>query len=193
MQVLPAQSVDPVSLVIAKVIKAIDLKIQKLQNETIRLQQVQQVAEEALSKSKLSEIKDWQKKQQELYADYFNELQGVNAHVKQLPQVKQILAMQAQVVTAYQKFTKNASSQRQFNALLQSSGNIIGSLQVLLSPGQLTLKDVDRITAITDVRDAMADCLDQINQLNQQLEIHAAHDLRKQRELNLLRKLNQQP
>jgi hypothetical protein len=50
---LRAQSIDPISLVIAKVIKAIDLQVQKLQNQTIWLQQAQQVAEHELSKFKL--------------------------------------------------------------------------------------------------------------------------------------------
>ncbi|MDZ4070648.1 MAG: hypothetical protein U1C70_02385 [Sediminibacterium sp.] len=192
-QVLPAQSVDPVSLVVAKVIKAIDLKIQKLQNETIWLQRSQQVAEETLSKNKLVEINDWQKKQQQLYATYFNEMQGVNGEVKSLPHVKQILSMQVQVAIACKIFAKDPLQQRAFDDLLQLSRKIIGSLQVVLTTGQLTMKDAERIVTITTLRDAMVDCLDKINLLNKELRFLSDNKLSKQTELQILRKLNQQP
>lgn len=192
-QVLPAQSVDPVSLVVAKVIKAIDLKIQKLQNETIWLQRSQQVAEETLSKNKLVEINDWQKKQQQLYATYFNEMQGVNGEVKSLPHVKQILSMQVQVAIACKIFAKDPLQQRAFDDLLQLSRKIIGSLQVVLTTGQLTMKDAERIVTITTLRDAMVDCLDKINLLNKELRFLSDSKLSKQTELQILRKLNQQP
>lgn len=192
-QVLPAQSVDPVSLVVAKVIKAIDLKIQKLQNETIWLQRSQQVAEETLSKNKLVEINDWQKKQQQLYATYFNEMQGVNGEVKSLPRVKQILSMQVQVAIKCKIFAKDPLQQRAFDDLLQLSRKIIGSLQVVLTTGQLTMKDAERIVTITTLRDAMVDCLDKINLLNKELRFLSDNKLSKQTELQILRKLNQQP
>lgn len=192
-QVFPAQSVDPVSLVVAKVIKAIDLKIQKLQNETIWLQRSQQVAEETLSKNKLVEINDWQKKQQQLYATYFNEMQGVNGEVKSLPHVKQILSMQVQVAIACKIFAKDPLQQRAFDDLLQLSRKIIGSLQVVLTTGQLTMKDAERIVTITTLRDAMVDCLDKINLLNKELRFLSDNKLSKQTELQILRKLNQQP
>lgn len=192
-QVLPAQSVDPVSLVVTKVIKAIDLKIQKLQNETIWLQRSQQVAEQTLSKNKLVEINDWQKKQQQLYATYFNEMQGVNGEVKSLPHVKQILSMQVQVAIACKIFAKDPLQQRAFDDLLQLSRKIIGSLQVVLTTGQLTMKDAERIVTITTLRDAMVDCLDKINLLNKELRFLSDSKLSKQTELQILRKLNQQP
>jgi hypothetical protein len=59
---------------VKKVIKAVDLKIQRLQNKTIWLQNAQKTLENKMSKLKLTEISDWSKKQKELYAKYFDEL-----------------------------------------------------------------------------------------------------------------------
>ena len=57
---------------VKKVIKAVDLMIQRLQNKTIWLQNAQKVIENQLSKLKLTEISDWVNKQKELYKDYFD-------------------------------------------------------------------------------------------------------------------------
>src|SRR5699024_8324978 len=56
-----------------KVIKAIDLRVQKLQNKTIALQNAQKQIENTLSKTKLKEISGWAKKQKKLYKNYYEE------------------------------------------------------------------------------------------------------------------------
>ena len=56
---------------VKKVIRAVDLKVQRLQNETIWLQNAQKVLENQLSKLKLTEIADWTERQKELYSDYY--------------------------------------------------------------------------------------------------------------------------
>jgi len=54
---------------VKKVIIAIDLRIQRLQNETIWLQNAQKTLENQMSKLKLGEISDWVEKQRKLYDD----------------------------------------------------------------------------------------------------------------------------
>ncbi len=62
---------DPITLIIkegiVKVIKAVDLKIQRLQNKTIWLQNAQKTLENSMSKLKLDEISGWVEKQRTLY------------------------------------------------------------------------------------------------------------------------------
>ncbi|MEO8172961.1 MAG: hypothetical protein ABI581_07755 [Sediminibacterium sp.] len=188
-----AQSIDPVSLIIAKVIKAIDLQVQKLQNQTIWLQQAQQLAENELSKVKLGEIADWQNKQKELYADYFQELNTVKNVVKSLPQVKQILNMQAQIVTEYNRFTKDIVQQPSFDELLLLSRDIVKSLQQVISGSTLSMKDADRAMFLCTLRDAMNECLDSIKALNKQQVRLTASKLRMQTDLQFLKKLNAKP
>lgn len=89
---------DPITEIIkagiVKVIKAVDLKIQRLQNETIWLQNAQKTIENELSKLKLEEIGDWVEKQRVLYADYFDELQQVKSVIVYYHRVKDITELQ---------------------------------------------------------------------------------------------------
>src|SRR5258705_13667901 len=59
---------------VKKAIVAIDLKIQRLQNKTIWLQNAEKILENKMSELKLTEISDWVNKQRDLYANYFDEL-----------------------------------------------------------------------------------------------------------------------
>lgn len=86
---------------VIKVIKAVDLKIQRLQNKTIWLQNAQKTLENEMSKLKLDEIKDWVEKQRKLYDDYFQELQQVKTALTYYQRVKDIIQRQVQIVNEY--------------------------------------------------------------------------------------------
>ncbi len=73
-----------VGTVISKVVKAIDLKVQRLQNETLFLQNAQKVMENKLHELKLAEISNWSQKQIELYQQYYNELNQVKPSIDSL-------------------------------------------------------------------------------------------------------------
>jgi hypothetical protein len=100
-----AKAQDPITEIIKqgiiKVIKAIDLKIQRLQNETIWLQNAQKTLENTMSKLKLDEISDWVEKQRKLYDDYFQELWQVKSAVANYHRVKEIVQLQASIVSEY--------------------------------------------------------------------------------------------
>lgn len=66
--------VEVIKAGVKKVVKAVDLKIQRMQNETIWLQNAQKVMENQLSKLKLTEIADWTERQKELYGKYYADL-----------------------------------------------------------------------------------------------------------------------
>jgi hypothetical protein len=86
---------------VTKAIKAVDLKIQRLQNKTIWLQNAQKELENTLSKLKLSEIGDWVEKQRKLYDDYFQELWRVKAALAYYSRVKDIIERQSGMVSEY--------------------------------------------------------------------------------------------
>ena len=119
-----AQSIDPVSLLISKLIRALELQVKKMQYATMVLQQAQQVAERGLSTIKMQEIADWQRKQQDLYAGYFKELRQVNQWVKNLQQVKQIGDLQASLEKAGSYFP---ASSRQSYALQLDTAPFVGA------------------------------------------------------------------
>src|SRR5580765_734820 len=86
---------------IKKVIIAVDLKIQRLQNKTIWLQNAQRTLENQMSKLKLQEISDWASKQKELYAKYFDELSKVKNTIGTYQAVKDIINKQVLLVKEY--------------------------------------------------------------------------------------------
>ncbi len=87
---------------VKKVIKAIDLKVQRLQNQTIWLQNAQKVVENQLSKLKLTEISDWTERQKKLYSGYYEELQKVRAVIRTYQRVKDLASTQTDILKEYQ-------------------------------------------------------------------------------------------
>lgn len=87
---------------VKKVIKAVDLKVQRLQNETIWLQNAQKVLENQLSKLKLTEIADWTEKQKEQYSKYYDELWRIKSAITYYKRIKDLTQKQVDIVTEYQ-------------------------------------------------------------------------------------------
>jgi hypothetical protein len=88
-----------------KVIKAVDLRIQRLQNKTIWLQNAQKALENKMQELKLAEIAQWAEKQRKLFADYYEELRKVKTALTYYQRVKDIVEKQALLVREYQRFT----------------------------------------------------------------------------------------
>lgn len=86
---------------IKKVIVAVDLKVQRLQNKTIWLQNAQKTLENVMSKAKLTEISDWVEKQRKLYDDYFKELWKIKSALTYYHRVKEIIENQVAMVKEY--------------------------------------------------------------------------------------------
>ncbi len=99
---------------VKKVIKAVDLKIQRMQNQTIWLQNAQKVLENQLSKLRLTEIADWTQRQRELYSNYYEELQKVKAVIAYYQRIREITLMQAQIVTEYKQAYGNFRQDEHF-------------------------------------------------------------------------------
>src|SRR5690606_2590577 len=86
---------------VKKVIKAVDLKVQRLQNETIWLQNAQKVLENQLSKLKLTEIADWTEKQKDLYSQYYTELWKIKSAIAYYKRIKDLTQKQLAIVDEY--------------------------------------------------------------------------------------------
>ncbi|OQP65484.1 conjugal transfer protein TraI [Niastella vici] len=98
-----AQVIDVIKEAIKKAIKAIDLQVQRLQNATIELQNIQKQVENTLSKLKLQEIADWTEKQKAIYQEYFDELWKVKSLIAYYSRITEIINKQKQLVTEYKK------------------------------------------------------------------------------------------
>jgi hypothetical protein len=92
---------EVVKLVIKKVINAIDLAVQQVQNKTIVLQNAQKELENVMSKLQLDDISNWVEKQRKLYEDYYNELWQVKQVIADYDKVKDIVRLQSRIVSEY--------------------------------------------------------------------------------------------
>lgn len=101
-----AQDIPGVGVVtglIKRVIKAIDLQVQRFQNNTIALQNAQKDLENTMSELHLNEIAGWVQKQKDLYQSYFNELWQVKTIITDYHRIKEISEKQVALVNAYKR------------------------------------------------------------------------------------------
>lgn len=118
----PSQAAVPLAILeiikagVTKVIVAMDLKIQREQNEVLWMQNAQKVLENTLSKLKLEEIASWTEKQRDLYQNYFDELQTIKSAISGYQRIREISKKQARIVSEYQKVWTIIQQDQHFTA-----------------------------------------------------------------------------
>src|SRR5476649_1152027 len=90
-----------ISSTVGRVIRAIDLKVQRMQNQTIWLQNAQKVLENQLSKLKLTEIAGWSDQQKQLYSNYYSELWQIKSYITYYQRIKDLTVRQVALVNEY--------------------------------------------------------------------------------------------
>ena len=150
---------------VKKVIKAVDLRIQRLQNKTIWLQNAQKTLENKMSQLKLDEIKDWVEKQRKLYDDYFQELWKVKAALAYYNRVKDIIQRQVQMVNEYKgawtlfKQDKNFTPEELdymyniYSGMMDESLKSIDQLFLVVNAFATQMSDAKRLEIINTVSD----------------------------------------
>jgi hypothetical protein len=162
---------DPITLIIkegvTKVIKAVDLKIQRLQNETIWLQNAQRVIENTMSQLKLDEISGWVEKQRALYQSYFDELWRVKSMITYYHRIQEITEKQIRLVKEYKrawallKQDKHFTSEELFHmeqvytGILEESVKNLDQLFLVIHSFSTQMSDAKRIDIINRVADAV--------------------------------------
>jgi len=165
---------------VKKAIKAIDLKIQKLQNKTIQLQNAQKQIENTLSKLKLNEISDWAKKQKDLYSQYYNELKEVKAIVIQYQRIRDITAKQARLLSDYQRswqllrqdehFTSEELSHMEqvYKGILDESLANMEHIFMIVESFTTSMSDAERLELINRAADRIDSNYDDLRRFNRQ-------------------------
>jgi len=165
---------------IIKVIKAIDLRIQRLQNKTIWLQQAQKKLENTLTKLKLDEISDWSKKQKELYQDYFDELKNVKSTISYYQRIKDVTQKQVRLIDEYERawnlFRQDENfndaeidyMEKIYNGILDESANNIDHISMILESFTTQMTDAKRLEIINEAADKIDQNYDDLKQFNNQ-------------------------
>jgi len=176
---------------VGRVIRAIDLEVQRMQNKTIWLQNAQKALENQLSKLKLAEISDWSQKQKDLYSGYYNELWQVKSVIAYYERIKDITGKQASLVSQYNHAWNLLRQDKHFSAdelnymqsvysgILQESVKNLDEILVIINSFKTQMSDAKRLELVNEAADRVdSNCSDlkQFNNQNYILSIQRAKD-----------------
>jgi len=165
---------------IKKVIVAIDLGVQRLQNKTIALQTAQQQIENALHLNSLKDISGWLDKERNLYAGYYNELAQVKRLLADYQMVKDVITKQKQVITEYREASVLFNRDAHFTAaelrymstiydgILQESLRNLEAVTTVITSLTTQMDDAERWLRIDQADKAIQLNLDHLRQFNRQ-------------------------
>ena len=165
---------------VKKVVKAVDLKIQRLQNKTIWLQNAQKTLENALSKLKLDEISDWAEKQKEQYRKYYEELAQVKAIISYYQRIREITQKQVQLMNEYSRSWQLIRYDKYFTAdeidymakvysgILEESLKNIDQITLIVKSFTTTMSDAKRLELINNAADQIDANYDDLMRFNHQ-------------------------
>lgn len=165
---------------VKKVIKSVDLKIQRMQNETIWLQNAQKVMENQLSKLKLAEISDWTEKQKDIYSKYYADLWKVKAAISYYQRIKDITTKQVFLVEEYKKAWNLAQRDKNFTpqeldymydvytGILNESAKNLDQILLVVNAFKTQMSDAKRLELINEAADRIEVNYSDLRQFNTQ-------------------------
>jgi hypothetical protein len=186
---------------IKRVIKAIDLRVQRLQNKTIWLQNAQKQLENALSKLKLDEISEWTQKQKELYKNYYEELMKVKTLITYYQRLRDIVEKQQRLVSEYQRawgllqqddhFNSEelAYMQKVYNGILEESIDNIDIIFMVIESFTTSMSDAERLELINDAADRIDANYDDLKLFNKQNMLLSLQRARSKGDVQMIRKM----
>lgn len=184
-----------------KIIKAIDLRIQRLQNKTIWLQNAQKQIENALSKLKLDEISEWTEKQKELYKGYYEELMKVKAMVSYYQRIRDIVDKQERLVSEYQNawgllqqddhFTPDeiAYMEKVYNGILGESIENIDVIFMVVESFTTSMSDAERLEMINEAADRIEANYDDLKLFNKQNMLLSLQRARSKADVDMIKRM----
>src|SRR6187549_2584683 len=206
--VLPVQNakaqipiLEIIKQAITKVIVAVDLKIQRLQNKTIWLQNAQKVLENKMSELKLTEISDWVEKQRAQYANYFDELWRIKAALAYYQRIKDIIEKQLQLVNEYKgawalfKQDKNFTAdemnymQEVYNGMIDESIKNLDQLSLVINAFVTQMSDAKRMEIINEVDHNLDENLNDLREFNNQNKMMSLQRASEKGDIETVRKL----
>jgi hypothetical protein len=183
---------EVIKLTVTKIIKAIDLKVQRMQNKTIWLQNAQKVIENQMSQMKLSEISGWTGQQKQLYSEYYTELWKIKSAISYYQRIKDVTVKQAALVQEYKQawglFNQDSHfssaeinhMQQVYTGILNDSVKNLDQIMLVVNGFKTQMTDEQRLELINKAGDHLDENyydLHQFNNQNIQLSLQRSKDL----------------
>jgi len=180
-----------ISSTVGRVIRAIDLEVQRMQNQTIWLQNAQKALENQLSKLKLDEISGWSSKQKDLFSQYYQELWDIKTTIAYYSKISDLTQKQVALVNSYNQAWNLLKSDKHFTAdelaymtkvysgILQASVNDLDQILLVINANKTQMPDAKRMEIVNKAADHMDgnyNDLQQFNNQNKLLSLQRAGD-----------------
>ena len=195
----------PIALIIKeavkKVIKAVDLMVQRLQNKTIWLQNAQKVLENKLNELKLTEIAEWTEKHRKLYQDYYEELWKVKNTIAAYKRVRQLMDQQVKIVDEYRRcwnivqkddhFTKEELEYmgRVYLGIMEESVKNLDQVLLVINSFKTQISDGKRLEIIERAADEIDQNYSDLKQFNTQNMLLSLNRAKDANEIDVVKKL----
>lgn len=206
--VMPVQKVEAqlaivevIKEAVKKVIVAVDLQIQRLQNETIWLQNAQKTLENEMSKLKMAEISDWVEKHRKLYDDYFKELWEVKNALASYQRIADIIKRQTQIIKEYKEawalFQRDKNFTREeldhiysiYSGMIEESVKNIDQLFLVTSAFVTQMSDAKRLEIINTVSDNLEQQYTDLRDFNNQNKVLSLQRAAERGEIEYVKRL----
>lgn len=190
---------------VKKVIKAVDLRIQRLQNKTIWLQNAQKTLENNLSKLKLDEISDWTERQKEQYRLYYEELAKVKSIISYYQRIRDITTKQVRLVDEYKRAWGLFQSDKHFTAneveymgkvysgILEESMKNVDQIALIVKSFSAQMSDAKRLEIIDAAADQVDRNFDDLTLFNKQNMLLSLQRAKTQHDVDAVKKLYSLP
>ena len=141
-------------------IMAIDLGIQRVQTETIYLQDAQKAVENTMQQLHLTDITSWVQKQKDLYGEYYEELAEVKTYLAYYQRIKDIIEKQVALVNSYKSafayFNQNknfsaseiSSMLDTYNGIMDQSVKNLDEIYLVINAFSTKMTDGERLKTI---------------------------------------------
>lgn len=164
-------AVNPILIIIKeaikKVIRAVDLVMQRFQKQYLRLQLAMEKLRNEMSKLKLDEIHGWVEEKKEIFDKYYNELWALNAKMEEIKGIKEAIESQAALLTSFNKAYELFQGDSYLKAdeismiydiymgMLEKNLDHIDDLRILITADKVQMEDGERLEMIEETMKKM--------------------------------------
>jgi mannitol-specific phosphotransferase system IIBC component len=189
-----------ISSTVGKVIRAIDLEVQRMQNQTIWLQNAQKALENQLSQLKLTEISSWSQKQKDLFSSYYTELWNIKTAIAYYSKISELTQKQVALVNSYNQawalikndkhFTANELTYMSnvYSGILRASVNDLDQLLNIVHANKTQMPDAKRMEIINKTADHMDTNYNDLQKFNSENELLSLGRAQDENEMETLKR-----
>jgi hypothetical protein len=182
---------DIVTEAAEKVVMAIDLQVQQLENETLGLQEAQKALENQLVGSELTGIATWLEDQKDLYVGYYQELWEAKTAISGFERVAQMIKEEEQLVSQVKQLNAAMGQDRhltaaevtamgnQLSGIVKATEQDIGRLEMAIQALVTQMSDADRLRIVDEAGDGIDQHYSDVQVLGQRsaiLSLNRAQD-----------------